>query len=157
MIRNTVSRLHSAALLFVMVIAAARTEAAGLSDAEAIRGLRLQYNQVIQQRRPEGFAAFLSPTFTELISTGEVTHGAKAVADSYAADEFKNPNFIAYDRHPDTVVVAKNGLTAVERGHWRARFRAVRPERRRAIPASTRPAGAASTAPGASRPSPTSN
>jgi ketosteroid isomerase-like protein len=107
----------------VVAIAASQADAAGASDADAIRDLRLQYNHAIEMREAGAFAKFLSPTFAEMISTGEVTSGAKAVADSYAAVEFHDPTFIAYDRQPDTIVVAQNGRFAVERGHWHARFR----------------------------------
>ena len=121
---------HAAAILAVMAIgvsyaAASGAEASGaaVSDADAIRDLRLQYNHVIELREAGAFAKFLSPTFAELSGAGEVIVGAKAVADSYAAMEFKNPAFIAYDRQPDTIEVAQNRRFAVERGHWRARFR----------------------------------
>ena len=106
-----------------MALGASRAEASGASDADTIRDLRLQYNHAIEMREAGAFAKFLSPTFAELISTGEVTSGAKVVADSYVATEFKDPTFIAYDREPDTIEVAQNGRFAVERGHWRARFR----------------------------------
>ncbi len=114
---------HAAALLAVVATGGARAEG-GEGAAASIRALRLQYNHAIESRDPGAFAKFLSPTFVELTSSGEVTRGAKAVADSYADTEFKDPTFIAYDRRPDTIDVARSGRFAVERGHWRARFRA---------------------------------
>lgn len=96
---------------------------AAVSDADAIRNLRIQYNQAIEARDAGSFEKFLSPTFVEMSAGGEVTRGAKAVADSYAAAEFRDKTFIAYDRRPDTIDIAPSGRFAVERGHWRARFR----------------------------------
>ena len=46
------------------------------------------------------------------------------LADSYTRSEFKDPKFIAYDRRTDTVQIGAGGSLAVERGHWRARWRA---------------------------------
>ena len=112
-----------AAILAVLTLGAAPVAAPATSDADTIRALRLEYNHVIEARDAAAFSKFLSPTFSEMISTGEVVTGAKAVADSYAVAEFNDPAFIAYDRQPDTIVVAVNGRFAVERGHWRARFR----------------------------------
>jgi ketosteroid isomerase-like protein len=108
-----------------VTIGVSSTEALGaaVSDVDAIRDLRLQYNHAIELREAGAFVKFLSPTFVEMSGAGEVTSGAKAVADSYAAAEFKDPNFIAYDRQPDTIEVARNERFAVERGHWRGRFR----------------------------------
>ena len=106
-----------------LALAVSRAEASGVSEADAIRALRLRYNHAIAARDARAFFGLLSPTFVEMVSTGEVTSGARAVAESYAATEFKDPTFIAYDRQPDTITVAPNGRFAVERGHWRARFR----------------------------------
>lgn len=95
------------------------TEPGGI-DAGVIRNLRHEYNLAISSHDAGSFTKFLSPTFVEMASSGEVTRGAGAVAESYAAIEFKDPAFLAYDRRPDTIEVADNGRFAVERGHWRA-------------------------------------
>lgn len=121
--RKARSWLKAAAILAFIAAGPSPARASGGSDAGAIRALRLQYNRVIESREAGAFANFLSPTFVELDSTGEVISGAKAVAESYAATEFKDPSFIAYDRQPDAIEVAQNGRFAVERGHWHARFR----------------------------------
>jgi ketosteroid isomerase-like protein len=125
MIRHLGFRARATAILAVMTIGVSSAEASGaaVSDADAIRDLRLGYNHAIELREAGAFVKFLSPTFVEMDSTGAVTIGGKTVADSYAAAEFKDPTFIAYDRHPDTIDVAQNRRFAVERGHWRARFR----------------------------------
>ena len=97
--------------------------------AEAdIRELRIQYNDTIQRRDLEGFAKFLSPTFAELLSSGDITTGAGAVAASYGAIEFQDPLFIAYDRRTDSVEFSSTGSLAIERGHWVARYRGPRGE-----------------------------
>jgi ketosteroid isomerase-like protein len=93
-------------------------------DAEAeIRDLRLRYNDIIERRDVDGFTDILSPTFAELLGSGSVTTGATAVTASYGAIEFRDPAFVAYDRHTDSVEVSSSGRLAVERGHWAARYR----------------------------------
>lgn len=93
----------------------------GRAEAD-IRELRIQYNHTIERRDVEGFANFLSPTFAELLSTGDITTGARAVAESYGAIEFQDPSFIAYDRHTDSIELSSSGRLAIERGHWAARY-----------------------------------
>jgi len=117
-------RRDAAVVLAVMTLGAPQAGASGSTDADTIRALRLAYNRAIEARDAAAFAKVLSPTVSEMISTGEVVTGATAVAESYAAIEFKDPTFIAYDRQPDTVEVSPNGRFAAERGHWRARYRA---------------------------------
>ncbi len=95
----------------------------GKTDVDTIRELRLQYNRAIQARDPKAMAAFMSPTFTEMVTNGAVNRGIDAVVQDYVAVEFKDPNFIMYDRQPDTVEVGPGGRRAVERGHWQGRFR----------------------------------
>lgn len=98
-------------------------EAIETTEAEAVRGRRLAYNRVIADRRPDAMADFLTPGFVQLSSNGAITIGADNVRARYADEEFRNPAFIAYDRQPDTVAISANGRFAIERGHWRSRFR----------------------------------
>ncbi len=92
-------------------------------DADQIRKQRLAYNAAIEARNPAAMADFLAPEMIELSSTGAITAKAAAVVKDYESVEFKNPNFIAYDRWPDSIEVSADGRFAVERGDWHGRFK----------------------------------
>lgn len=92
-------------------------------DSRQIRERRMAYTVAIQARQPELMRRFLAEDMVQLSSNGEVIAGRETVVQSYAAHEFRNPAFIVYERTPDKVAISDNGRFAVERGHWRGRFR----------------------------------
>ena len=113
--------LHRLALL-LLVSALAGAAPAG-NDRGQIRERRLAYTAAIEARQPEMMRRFLAEDMVQLSSNGEVIAGREAVIQSYSEHEFRNPTFILYERTPDTVAISYNGRFAVERGHWRGRFR----------------------------------
>lgn len=92
-------------------------------EAAVVRARRLAYNQAIAGRRASDMPGFVTPGFVQLSSNGAITIGADKVQALYAGQEFRDPAFIAYDRQPDSVAISANGRFAIERGHWRGRFR----------------------------------
>lgn len=92
-------------------------------EAATIRAARLAYNAVIAGRQADQLSDFASDDIAVMASNGSIIEGKAALTASYAGREFQDPAFIAYDRQPDTIEVAPNGRFAVERGHWRGRFR----------------------------------
>lgn len=100
-----------------------RPMADSLTDEQTIHALRRAYGEAIAARRAGHLVRFLDPDLTIIASTGAVRIGREAVIANHAANEFRDPAFVAYERIPDTIEIAPDGMAAVERGHWRARFR----------------------------------
>ena len=92
-------------------------------DAAQVRARRLAYSAAIAARDPQKMQDYMAEDFVQLLSNGTTTISRQAVIDGYVAQEFRNPDFIAYERIPDTVAISDNGRFAIERGHWRGRFR----------------------------------
>ncbi|MDM4765903.1 nuclear transport factor 2 family protein [Pelomonas sp. SE-A7] len=107
-------------LPFALVLASLSLAAEPPGDVEQIRAKRLAYNDAIAERRIEGFAAVLAPDMVEVTSNGTVTRGVKDMAQGYADQEFKNPDFVRYERLPASIEISPNQQVAVERGRWRA-------------------------------------
>ena len=107
-------------LLLVPVLLSA---APARNDSGQIRERRLAYTAAIQARQPDLMRRFLAEDMVQLSSNGEVIAGRETVVQSYSEHEFRNPAFIVYERTPDTVAISDNGRFAIERGHWRGRFR----------------------------------
>jgi hypothetical protein len=93
------------------------------ADRDQVRERRLAYTAAIQARRPDLMRSFLAPEMVQLSSNGETTIGRDQVLQTYSRIEFRDPNFIVYERIPDAIDISDNGRFAVERGHWRGRFR----------------------------------
>ena len=68
-------------------------------------------------------ANFIAEDMVQLSSNGDMVVGGKEIIKSYSEHEFRNPDFVSYERTPDTVSISDNGRFGVERGHWRGRFR----------------------------------
>jgi ketosteroid isomerase-like protein len=110
-------------LISAAPLAYAQSEAQRPADEKIIRQLRLDYNAAIAARDPKAMAKFCAPEMAEMASTGEVNLPASKVIADYINVEFKDPTFIGYERLTDTVEISPNGRFAVERGHWRGRFK----------------------------------
>lgn len=112
-------------LVLIMVPVAALLASAGPAskDPDQIRDRRLAYTAAIELRRPDLMRGFLSPEMVQLSSNGDSQVGRDAVVLTYSQHEFRDPSFIVYERIPDTINISENGRFAVERGHWRGRFR----------------------------------
>ena len=118
---------HSHRSLFALLVvpAASLLVSAGppSSDREQVRERRLAYTAAIEARRPDLMRSFLAPEMVQLSSNGDTEIGRDAVVLTYSKHEFLDRSFIVYERIPDSVEISENGRFAVERGHWRGRFR----------------------------------
>lgn len=113
-------------LLVLLIIPAAGVFASAGSpspDRQQVRERRLAYTAAIEARRPDLMRNFLAPEMVQLSSNGESEIGRDAVVLTYAKHEFLDPTFVVYERIPDTIDISENRRFAVERGHWRGRFR----------------------------------
>lgn len=109
------------ALLFLLPVLVGA--ASGPKDSSQIRERRIAYTSAIQARQPDLMGRFIAEDMVQLSSNGEVIVGRETLVRNYAAHEFRNPAFIVYERVPDRIAISDNGRFAVERGHWRGRFR----------------------------------
>lgn len=116
-------RLRPFALLVTVLFIGPISTAAARDDKGQIRERRLAYTAAIQSRRPDLMAGFITEDMVQLSSNGDMVVGGKEVIKSYSEHEFRNPDFVVYERTPDTVTISDNGRFGVERGHWRGRFR----------------------------------
>jgi ketosteroid isomerase-like protein len=109
--------------LALLALATAAVAQPAHDDAANVRTRRLAYNLALSERRAADLMAFMMPGHVVMGSSGSLKVGAPQVRDSYVSDEFRDPAFIAYDRQPDSIQISANGRFALERGHWRGRFR----------------------------------
>lgn len=107
----------------ILFFAALLAAPALASDEADIRAARAAYGAAIDAHAPERFGAVLHRDFVQIGSGGSTIAGAATVAASYAANEFKDPAFITYERVPEAIEVSPNGTLAMERGHWQAKLR----------------------------------
>lgn len=115
---------RSGVLLVIVPAAALLASAASpITDRQQVRDRRLAYTAAIQARRPDLMRGYLAPEMVQLSRNGDTQIGRDAVVLTYTQHEFLDSSFIVYDRNPDTVDISENGRFAVERGHWRGRFR----------------------------------
>jgi hypothetical protein len=103
--------------------AAASITATAASDEDVIRALRRANNAAIAARDSAATMAAMAPSIVLVDSAGTVFIGNKTLTDDYAAHEFNDPTFIAYDRVTERVDVSAKGGFAAEYGRWTARNR----------------------------------
>lgn len=106
--------------LFATVLMGATRPA---TDIDTTKDRRLAYTAAIKARQPAAMREFLAEDMVQLSSNGQSVIGRDAVIQGYSDNEFRNPQFIVYERKPDRVVISDNGRFGVERGHWRGHFR----------------------------------
>jgi hypothetical protein len=116
-------KLSAAALLGLAGATLVSAAPAAMDDANQLRARRLAYSAAIEARRGDLMRNFIASDMVQLSSSGDTAIGADAIVKSYSTQEFIDPTFIAYERIPDTITIADNHRFAVERGHWRGRFR----------------------------------
>lgn len=118
-------RLKPSWLVLLTIPAAAFLASAGpvSADRDQVRARRLAYTAAIEARRPDLMRNFLAPEIAQLSSDGQAAIGRDDVLQTYSRLEFRDPSFIVYERVPDRIDISDNGRFAVERGHWRGRFR----------------------------------
>ncbi|GAC1497866.1 MAG: DUF4440 domain-containing protein [Vulcanimicrobiaceae bacterium] len=59
-----------------------------------------------------------SPHIRLIVGDGTVYSGSEPLGRSYVNDEFKDANFIAYERTPLSITIGANGARAAEYGKW---------------------------------------
>jgi len=116
-------RSWTAALLGLAATALVTAAPAAVDDTNQLRARRLAYSAAIEARRADLMRSFIAPDMVQLSSSGDTAIGADAIVQSYSTQEFKDPAFIGYQRIPDTIIIGDNHRFAVERGHWRGKFR----------------------------------
>src|SRR5215208_385823 len=109
--------------LLGLAAAALVSAAPAADDTKQIHDRRLAYSAAIHARRADLMRNFIASNMVQLSSNGDTTIGGDAIVQSYSTHEFTDSTFIAYERIPDTITISDNQRFAVERGHWRGRFR----------------------------------
>ncbi len=107
----------------LMIALAASIAAAAPPDEDVIRALRRANNAAIAAHDIVATRAAMAPGIVLVDSAGTVFIGAKPLMDDYAAHEFRDPSFIAYDRITERVEVSAKGSSAAEYGRWTGRTR----------------------------------
>lgn len=84
-----------------------------------IRVLRAQSNAAIAAHDAAALRLLLADDYYGISGTrGTLDSGAAATAQSYAEDEFRDGTFVAYERSPQRIVIARSGHRAAESGRW---------------------------------------
>lgn len=113
--------LRLASLLFIPVNSLAQSTTARRSDVAAIRALRTQSNQAIQNRDLVGFGQTMLPDIEVTRGSGSHVSSRDSVLTSVAV-QFKDPQFLGYVRYTDRIEISTMGPIAAEHGHWMGRF-----------------------------------
>lgn len=95
--------------------------AAAPSDADQIRTQRARSNAAIAAHDAKALPPLYVQDPTVIRgSSGGVLRGAEAMDLSFA---FSDPDFVTYERTPDTVTISQGGARAAEYGHWTGRWK----------------------------------
>jgi ketosteroid isomerase-like protein len=89
---------------------------------DSIHARRRLTNRLIAAKDAARLSPFLDPGAVLIAGDGSVIVGRAAILDAFAA-QFANPDFIAYERNPETVTLDSAGERAAERGRWTGRWR----------------------------------
>ncbi|GAB3880885.1 YybH family protein [Spirosoma agri] len=94
---------------------------AAASEGTVIRALRMQSNRAIQSRDLAAFGQTMLPDIEVTRGSGPHVSGRDSVLASVAV-QFRDPNFLGYERTPDSIQVSTAGPLAAEHGRWTGRF-----------------------------------
>lgn len=111
------------AALVLFTISVTSAVSAPQGDVDTIRSLRLENNRAIESHSVRLMERAWTPTIRLIVSDGTVYSGAGPLAASYAGTEFKDPNFVAYDRRPISITISADGRRAAEYGAWKAHYK----------------------------------
>ena len=93
------------------------------SPAEtAVRARRKLTNRLIAEHQAARLRPFFTADACVIIGDGELILGVEAVIAAFDA-QFRDPDFIAFVRTPDTVEIAGDGSRASESGRWIGRWK----------------------------------
>jgi hypothetical protein len=84
---------------------------------DAIRARRRLTNKLTAAHEAARLRPFLDPGVKVIVGHGGLIAGADAVIAAFEA-QFRDPEFVAYVRTPDTVELDRAGLRAAESGRW---------------------------------------
>jgi ketosteroid isomerase-like protein len=84
----------------------------------AIRRLRAESNRRIAAHDADGAVAMMADGVMVIPSGGGPITGRAAVRSAFLAG-FADPDFLTYDRQPERIEIAADGLSATETGRWR--------------------------------------
>jgi hypothetical protein len=84
---------------------------------DAIRARRRLTNKLIAAHEAQRLKPFLDPEVKVIVGDGALITGADQVIRAFEA-QFKDPDFLAYERTPGEVQIDKAGLRAAESGRW---------------------------------------
>jgi ketosteroid isomerase-like protein len=87
------------------------------SPEDAIRARRRLTNKLIAAHEAGRLRPFLAPDIKVIVGDGGLITGADAVVEAFAA-QFRDPEFVAYERTPDAVELDQTGERAAETGRW---------------------------------------
>jgi ketosteroid isomerase-like protein len=90
--------------------------------ADAIRARRRLTNKLIAARDAARLRPFFSPDVKLIVGDGALIVGADAMIEAFAG-QFRDPDFVAYVRTPDTVELDGPAERAVEQGRWIAQMK----------------------------------
>lgn len=92
--------------------------AAAAPAETAIRRARDQSNRRIAAHDADGAVAMMADAVLVIPSGGGPISGRAAVRAAFAAG-FADPDFLTYERRPERIELAPDGLSATETGRWR--------------------------------------
>ena len=114
-------RLWLVGCLLIPLDSLAQSKPSESPDVAAIRALRTQSNQTIQSRDLAAFGQTMLPDIEVTRGSGSHVSGRDSVLASVAV-QFKDPNFMGYVRHTDSIQISTSSPLAAEHGHWTGRF-----------------------------------
>ena len=95
------------------------------SPEDAIRARRRLTNRLIAAHDAGRLRPFLDPQVKVIAGDGALISGAHAVIAAFEA-QFRDPDFVTYERTPERIEVDQAGLRAAESGRWMGSWRAGR-------------------------------
>lgn len=89
---------------------------------DAIRARRRLTNKLIAAKDAARLRPFFAQDVKLIVGDGALIVGLDAMIDAFAG-QFRDPDFVAYVRTPETVELGAGGERAVERGRWIAQMK----------------------------------
>ena len=84
---------------------------------DAIRARRRLTNKLIAAHEAARLRPFFAPDVRVIVGDGALITGADAVIAAFET-QFRDPDFVAYERTPESVEIDQGGLRAAESGRW---------------------------------------
>jgi ketosteroid isomerase-like protein len=88
----------------------------------AVRARRKLTNRLIAEHQAQRLKPFFTDDAVVIVGDGELILGAASVIAAFAA-QFRDPDFVAFERIAEAVEIAEAGSRAAERGRWTGRWK----------------------------------